>query len=131
MAAHEDVLKVFPRITIREISSIKRIVESHNLAVTMILNNVVAKQRRLETLLEQVVQQWQQELPQPQQQLLRQQLPQLSQQQQQPPQCIKSIPNTGYSCYRLSAILKVKLKSFHHFLSMALTTCVINVMCAG
>ncbi len=37
----------------------------------------------------------------------------------------------GYSCYRLSTILKVKLKSFHHFLWMALTTCLINFMRAG
>ncbi len=32
----------------------------------------------------------------------------------------------GYSCYRLSAILKGKLKSFQHFLWMALLTCPIN-----
>ncbi len=36
----------------------------------------------------------------------------------------------GYSCYRLSAILKVKLKSFHYFVWMALTTCLLT-MCAG
>ncbi len=38
--------------------------------------------------------------------------------------------NKGYSCYWLSAILKGMLKSFQHFLWMALTTCLISLMCA-
>ncbi len=37
----------------------------------------------------------------------------------------------GYTCYRLYTILKGKLKSFQHFLWMALTTCLISLMCAG
>ncbi len=36
-----------------------------------------------------------------------------------------------FSCYQLSAILKERLKSFQHFLWMALITCLISLMCAG
>ena len=35
-------------------------------------------------------------------------------------------PNRGYSCYRLYAILKVRLKSFQHILLMAVSNCLIK-----
>ncbi len=44
--------------------------------------------------------------------------------------CLSLVRNTGYSCNRLSPILKGKRKSFQHYLWMVLTTCVVSLICA-